>query len=44
MYEMNETINKILLAGDKFMPEINLKESGFTYSLCGSITKKNTIA
>ena len=30
---MNEIVNKFLLAGDKFMPEIHLKQSGFTYSL-----------
>ena len=29
---MNEIVNKFLLAGDKFMPEMNLKEAGFTYS------------
>ena len=29
---MNNTINKFLLAGDKFMPEIHLKQPGFTYS------------
>ena len=36
---MNETINKLSLAGDKFMPEMHLKQSGFTYSACGSFTK-----
>ena len=25
MYKMNETVNKFLLAGDKFMPEMHLK-------------------
>ena len=28
---MSKIINKFLLAGDKFMPEIHLRESGFTY-------------
>ena len=28
---MNKTINTFLLAGDKFMPEFHLRESGFTY-------------
>ena len=37
---MNEIINKFLLAGDKFMPEIHLKQSGFTYSACGPFTKR----
>ena len=36
---MNEIINKILLAGDKFMPEIHLTQPGFTYSVCGSFAK-----
>ena len=32
---MNEIVNKFLLAGDQFMPEMHLKQSGFTYSACG---------
>ena len=36
---MNEIVNKFLLAGDKFMPEIHLKQPGFTYSACGPFTK-----
>ena len=36
---MNEIVNKFLLAGDKFMPEMNLKQPGFTYSACGPFTK-----
>ena len=36
---MNEIVNKCLLAGDKVMPEIHLKQSGFTYSACGPFTK-----
>ena len=36
---MNEIINKFLLAGDKFMPEMHLRQPGFTYSNCGSFTK-----
>ena len=36
---MNEIVNKCLLAGDKFMPEIHLKQPGFTYSACGPFTK-----
>ena len=38
-YKMNETVNRFLLAGDKFMPEIHLKQPGFTYSACGPFTK-----
>ena len=36
---MNEIINKFLLAGDKYMPEMHLKQPGFTYSVCGPCTK-----
>ena len=36
---MTEIVNKILLVGDKFMPEMHLKQPGFTYSACGPFTK-----
>ena len=36
---MNEIVNKFLLAGDKFMPEMHLKQPGFTYTACGLFTK-----
>ena len=36
---MNEIMNKFLLVGDKFMPEMHLKQHGFTYSACGSFTR-----
>ena len=36
---MNEIVNKFLLAGDRFMPEIHLKQPAFTYSPCGPLTK-----
>ena len=36
---MNEIVNKFLLTGDKFMPEMHLKEPRFTYSACGPFTK-----
>ena len=32
-------VNKLVLAGDKFMLEMHLKQSGFTYSACGLFTK-----
>ena len=32
---MNDIINKCLLAGDKFMSEMHLRQPGFTYSACG---------
>ena len=37
--KMNEIVNKFLLVGDKFMPEMHLKQPGFTYSACGPFTK-----
>ena len=37
---MNEVYNKFLLAGDKFMPEMHLKQLGFACSACGPFTKK----
>ena len=36
---MNKIVNKILLAGDKFMTDMHLRRPGFTYSACGSFTK-----
>ena len=29
---MNEIVNKFLLVGDKFMPEMRFKQPGLTYS------------
>ena len=37
---MNALVNKILLAGDKVMPDMHLKQSGFTYSAQGPFTKQ----
>ena len=36
---MNEIVNKFLLAGNKFISEMHLKQPGFTYSACGSFPK-----
>ena len=36
---MNDIVNKYSLAGDTFMPEMHLKQPGFTYSSCGLFTK-----
>ena len=36
---MNKTVNMFLLAGDKLMPEMLLKQPGFTCSACGPFTK-----
>ena len=37
---MNEIVNNFLLAGNKFMPELHLKQAEFTHSACGLKTKK----
>ena len=36
---MNEILNRFLLAGDKFMPKMHLKQPEFTYSACRPFTK-----
>ena len=36
---MNEIVNKVLLAGDKVMPEMHLKQPGFIYSTCDPFRK-----
>ena len=36
---MNKIINKFLLAGDKFMPEMHLRQPQFVYSVCGPFTR-----
>ena len=36
---MNNIINKFFLAGDKFMPEIHLRQPQFVYSACGPFTR-----
>ena len=36
---MHEIINKLLLAEDKFIPEMHLRQPGFIYSACGPFTK-----
>ena len=35
---MNEIVNTFLFAGDKFMPEMHLKQPGLTYSACRPFT------
>ena len=37
---MNEIVNKFVLASDKFMTEMHLKQPGFTYSACSPFTSK----
>ena len=36
---MNAIVNKLLLAEDTFMPEMEPGQPGFTYSVCGPFTK-----
>ena len=36
---MDEIVNKFLLAGDKFMPKIHLRQPIFTYRPCAPFTK-----
>ena len=36
---MNNVINKFLLAGGKFMPEMHLRQPHFVYSACSSFTR-----
>ena len=36
---MNETVSKFILARDKFISEIILRQFAFTYNACGPFTK-----
>ena len=36
---MSNLINTFLLTGDKFMPEMHLRQPQFTHSACGPFTK-----
>ena len=36
---MNEIVNNFLLAGNKFIPKIHLRQPRFTYNTCGPFTK-----
>ena len=36
---MNERNNKFLLAGNNLMPEMDLRQPGFTYSTCRPFAK-----
>lgn len=39
---MNNIMNKFLLAGDKLMSEMHLRQSGVTYSVCGPLKRNKT--
>ena len=43
LYKMNEIVNKFLLAGDKFKPEMHIKHPQVIYSACGPFTKGKEI-
>ena len=36
---MNKIVTKFLLVGDKFLPEMHLRQPGFIYSACDPFTK-----
>ena len=36
---MNKVINKVTVNWRKFMPELHLQQSGFTYSACGPFSR-----
>ena len=38
-YNMNEIVNEILLAGDKFIAEMHLRQPGFIYGASGPFIK-----
>ena len=38
-YKKNEIVKKFLLSGDKSMPDMNLRQLGFTYSASGPFTR-----
>ena len=40
---MNAIVNKFLLAADKYMPEMHLRQPRFTYSAFGPFTKHREI-
>ena len=39
MYKLNEIVNTFLLADDKFMPEMQLRQPQFVYNACRPFTK-----
>ena len=43
VYKTYEIVDKVLLAGHKFMPEMHLIQPGFIYSACGPFTKNKEL-
>ena len=42
-YKMNKIVNMFLLTGDKFMPEMHLRQPGCICSACGPLIKNEEI-
>ena len=42
-HKMNKVVNKFLLAGDKFIPELHLRQLGITYNACRIAKNKEKI-
>ena len=40
--KLNDIIDNFLLAGEKFMPGMSFRQSGFMYSACRTFTKNRT--
>ena len=38
-HKMNKIVNNFLLTGNKFMPEMHLKQPWFAYNACGPFTE-----
>ena len=41
VYKMNEIMNKFLMVGHIFIPEMHLKQPSVTHSACGPFTRNN---
>ena len=41
--KMHKIVHKFLLVGDKFMPEMHLRQPGFTYSACGLFSRNKEL-
>ena len=39
IHKMNKIVNKLLLAADKYLPKMHLRQPGFLYSTRGPFTK-----
>ena len=39
IHKMNKIVNKLLLAADKYLPKMHLRQPGFMQNACGQFTK-----